>query len=263
MNPPGTTAIPDSFTLKAVTAPVPVPDNAVTTSNTDCGYWYTIQDGDTCDRVSEIFFIPENDFYFLNPQLDNNCAYLLLGNSYCVQAVGSIQTYSGYSSSSSTSFPVLSSTVDANTTVTENRTMSETATISISGNAAASLTSTIISPSRMSTLPTFSASTAITSTTVTLTTSNSAATATATGLFISPDGTYGGTTGYTSPTVIPTTALAPGQFRPTGSAALIIEIIHALAPSSDRVAVPMSTVDLPTSIAHQPSAIVLTAGVDS
>ncbi|KAI3005818.1 hypothetical protein CBS147346_4168 [Aspergillus niger] len=207
----------------------------------------------------------------------------MLTSSQCVQAVGSIQTYSGYSSSSSTSFPVLSSTVDANATVTENRTMSwllptslsisistgiynvtaykmiksytlcqdamfyysldynnitwselmsntawfsewnlvydldlsqptstisfntsiplvtdsETATTSISGNAAAGLTSTIISPSRMLTLPTFSASTVITSATVTLTTSNSAATATATGLIISPNGTYGGTTGYT------------------------------------------------------------------
>ncbi|XRM44386.1 hypothetical protein ABZX51_007528 [Aspergillus tubingensis] len=207
----------------------------------------------------------------------------MLTSSQCVQAVGSIQTYSGYPSSASTSFPALSSTVDANATVTENRTMSwllptglsiststgiynvtayemtksytlcqdamsyysldydyitwsdlmsntawfsewdrvcdldlsqptptipfntsiplvtdsETATISISGNAAAGLTSTIMSPSRTSTLPTSSASTAITSTTVTLTTSNSAATATATGLIISPDGTCGGTTGYT------------------------------------------------------------------
>lgn len=44
-----------------------------------------------------------------------------------------------------------------------------------------------------------------------------------------------------APTVIPTTVLAPGQFRPTGSAAPIMEVIHALAPSSDRVAVPMGT----------------------
>ncbi|GLA29971.1 hypothetical protein M752DRAFT_334546 [Aspergillus phoenicis ATCC 13157] len=278
LSPPGTTAIPDSFALKAVTTAAPVPDNAVTTSNTDCGYWYTIQDGDNCDSVSAMFSIPKNDFYFLNPQLGNSCASLWLGSSYCVQAVGSIQTYTGYPSSSSTSLPALATTVNVNATVTANRTTSwllptglsiststgiynvtayemtksytlcqdamsyysldddnfimsdlmtntawysewdrvcdldlsqptptipfntsiplvtgsETATASTSGDAAAGSTSTIASASRTATSTTSS-----TSTTVTSTTTTSAATATATGLIISPDGTCGGTTGYT------------------------------------------------------------------
>lgn len=60
----------------------PVPDNAVTTSNTDCGFWYTIQDGDMCETVASMFSISEKDFYFLNPQLNNTCDSLWLNNSY-------------------------------------------------------------------------------------------------------------------------------------------------------------------------------------
>ncbi|KAJ5647848.1 hypothetical protein N7490_004220 [Penicillium lividum] len=67
LSPPGTTVIPNSFALKAVTTAAPVPDNAVTTSNTDCGFWYTIQDSDIYNTVASMFSISEKDFYFLNP----------------------------------------------------------------------------------------------------------------------------------------------------------------------------------------------------
>ncbi|CAG8417427.1 unnamed protein product, partial [Penicillium salamii] len=272
LSPPGTTVIPNSFALKAVTTAAPVPDNAVTTSNTDCGFWYTIQDGDMCDTVASIFSISEKDFYFLNPQLNNTCDSLWLNNSYCVQAVGSIQTYSGYASTSSNSLSALTSTINVNATVTANRTttwllptglsistttgtyndtayemtkgytlclnaisyysldlddlafsdlMTNTASYSewdrvcdldlsqptptipfntsiplttasqtstASSQAAAGSTSTIVSASSTK---------SSTSNTTTSTTSTSAATSTATGLVISPDGTCGGTTGYT------------------------------------------------------------------
>lgn len=65
-------------------------------------------------------------------------------------------------------------------------TASETGTTS--GSAAAGSTSTIVSASNTG---------SSTSKTATSTTSNSAATSTATGLVLSPDGTCGGTTGYT------------------------------------------------------------------
>ncbi|KAJ5801102.1 uncharacterized protein N7518_003170 [Penicillium psychrosexuale] len=122
ISPPGTTAIPNSFALKAATTAIPVPANAVTTSNTDCGYWYTIQDNDSCVTVASMFSIAESDFYFLNPQLNNTCDSLWLGNSYCVQAVGSIQTYSGYDSTTINSLSALTSTINVNATVTANRT---------------------------------------------------------------------------------------------------------------------------------------------
>jgi hypothetical protein len=36
------------------------------------------------------------DFYFLNSELNENCTNLELGVAYCVEAVGNIATYSGY-----------------------------------------------------------------------------------------------------------------------------------------------------------------------
>ncbi|KGO65816.1 Peptidoglycan-binding Lysin subgroup [Penicillium italicum] len=397
LSPPGTTVIPNSFALKAVTTAAPVPDNAVTTSNTDCGFWYTIQDGDMCDTVASIFSISEKDFYFLNPQLNNTCDSLWLNNSYCVQAVGSIQTYSGYASTTSNSLSALTSTINVNATVTANRTttwllptglsistttgtyndtayemtkgytlclnaisyysldlddlafsdlMTNTAwyskwdrvcdldlsqptptipfntsiplgtasqTSTASSQAAAGSTSTIVSASSTKS----STSNTTTSTTSTSTTSTSAATSTATGLVISPDAftatvvppaiivlspavmtpresaqavfplmvsaERATTTGPVSirametaatlmvtvdqpmitvePTAIPATAPAPEPLRPTVSAALIIVIILASAPSLGLVAASMDTVDPPTSTVYRLSVIVLMADV--
>lgn len=48
------------------------------------------------------------DFYFLNPHINSECTNLWLATSYCVQAVGSITTYSGYPTT--TNFITLSST---------------------------------------------------------------------------------------------------------------------------------------------------------
>lgn len=36
------------------------------------------------------------DFLFLNPEVNKNCTKLQLGVAYCIQPVGSIATYSGY-----------------------------------------------------------------------------------------------------------------------------------------------------------------------
>ncbi|RAH84622.1 hypothetical protein BO86DRAFT_441488 [Aspergillus japonicus CBS 114.51] len=98
-----------------------VPTNAVTTSNTDCGHWYTIQRRDTCDGIAGEFGISLRELYFLNPQLNGTCASLWVGNSYCVQAVGNIDTYSGYTTSSRV-YTTLAQTMDLSVTQTVNRT---------------------------------------------------------------------------------------------------------------------------------------------
>lgn len=41
-------------------------------------------------------YISLSDFLFLNPEINQNCSNLDLGVAYCVEAVGSLATYSGY-----------------------------------------------------------------------------------------------------------------------------------------------------------------------
>ncbi|GKZ42130.1 hypothetical protein AbraIFM66951_000837 [Aspergillus brasiliensis] len=81
----------------ATTTVAAVPTNAVTSSNKDCGEWYTVSSGDDCATITDNAGISLADFYFLNPQLNGTCTDLWLGNAYCVEAVGNIATYSGYS----------------------------------------------------------------------------------------------------------------------------------------------------------------------
>ena len=40
--------------------------------------------------------LPLSDFYFLNPEINANCTNLDLGMAYCVEPVGDIETYPGY-----------------------------------------------------------------------------------------------------------------------------------------------------------------------
>ncbi|KFY85060.1 hypothetical protein V498_07769, partial [Pseudogymnoascus sp. VKM F-4517 (FW-2822)] len=120
ISPPGTTVIPDSFGLKPATTAAAVPTNAVTTSNTNCGYWYTINDTDTCATVVQTYGISLDDFYFLNPQLNGTCISLWVGNSYCVEPVGNIHSYSGYTTTRN--YTTLSSTMNITATVVGNRT---------------------------------------------------------------------------------------------------------------------------------------------
>ncbi|KAF2228098.1 hypothetical protein BDZ85DRAFT_301033 [Elsinoe ampelina] len=87
-----TTAVP--------TTPAAKPTNAPPESNARCARWYTIQSGDNCADVSLKEEILLQDFLFLNPQIDSNCTNLLLGLAYCVRAVGSVSTYSGYPTTS-------------------------------------------------------------------------------------------------------------------------------------------------------------------
>lgn len=79
-----------------VETPVPVPSNAQGESNKRCGQWYLTKEGDVCSTISLAFSISLDDFYFLNPQVDNKCSNLWLNTSYCVKPVGNVATYSGY-----------------------------------------------------------------------------------------------------------------------------------------------------------------------
>ncbi|GIZ44486.1 hypothetical protein CKM354_000768300 [Cercospora kikuchii] len=100
---PSSALAPSSATTAA-----PQPTNAAPSSNARCGKWYEVVSGDTCDIVSIRHELSLRDFYFLNPHIDSECTNLWLATSYCVQAVGSITTYSGYPTT--TNFITLSST---------------------------------------------------------------------------------------------------------------------------------------------------------
>ncbi|KAK5996644.1 LysM domain-containing protein [Cladobotryum mycophilum] len=102
-SPLGTVVVPGG---NVVTTAVPVPTNTQGGSTTYCGQWYTIRQDDSCASISLAFSITLDDFYFLNAGVDKKtCNNLWLGYSYCVKAVGDIETYPGHTVSvPSTSF---------------------------------------------------------------------------------------------------------------------------------------------------------------
>ncbi|KAF2717774.1 carbohydrate-binding module family 50 protein [Polychaeton citri CBS 116435] len=96
-------SFPGNTTASEATAPAStatealVPTNVVSGTNTDCGKYYLVQAGDTCASITQRQGISLQDFYFLNPEVNStSCNNLYLGYSYCVQAVGNINTYPGY-----------------------------------------------------------------------------------------------------------------------------------------------------------------------
>ncbi|RDW83597.1 LysM peptidoglycan-binding domain-containing protein [Aspergillus mulundensis] len=95
--PGGSVAVGEGNSTSTTAAPVPT--DAQAQSNTECATWYEVQEGDTCSILSLKFSISLADLIFLNPQIDTNCTNLWLDTSYCVKAVGDINTYSDYPSS--------------------------------------------------------------------------------------------------------------------------------------------------------------------
>lgn len=59
-------------------------------------YTEKIEEGDHCSAVSVAESIALKDFYFLNPDINEQCNNLYLGLAYCVEPVGDIETYSAY-----------------------------------------------------------------------------------------------------------------------------------------------------------------------
>jgi hypothetical protein len=102
--------IPSPTPIQAPPTAVPRPTNAKNESHARCARWYEIQSGDYCEAISIRQGIPARDFYFLNPSVDKpDCVNLWLETAYCVEAVGDINTYSGYPYSTSPIYTLTSS----------------------------------------------------------------------------------------------------------------------------------------------------------
>ena len=92
---PGELALSNT-SLPSTTA-ISQPPNLANGTNTNCARYYNVSIGDYCSSVTVQEGISLQDFYFLNPEINSTtCGNLLLGESYCVQAVGDISTYPGY-----------------------------------------------------------------------------------------------------------------------------------------------------------------------
>ncbi|KAI1172268.1 hypothetical protein F4777DRAFT_601740 [Nemania sp. FL0916] len=90
-------APPTSTSLPPLTPTVPaaVPTDAAQGSNKSCGRWYRVEPGDFCNLLTVEFGISIEDFRFLNLGINKDCTNLFAHESYCVLAVGNINTYSG------------------------------------------------------------------------------------------------------------------------------------------------------------------------
>ncbi|MCJ1355898.1 MAG: hypothetical protein MMC33_005890 [Icmadophila ericetorum] len=72
---PGTHYVIPTISFAAVTVvttPAPVPTNAATGTNADCGQWYQAIPGDYCNLLLIKFGISLDDFTFLNPEINSN-----------------------------------------------------------------------------------------------------------------------------------------------------------------------------------------------
>lgn len=108
---PDETPVVSATAAAATVTLAPVPTDVVDGTNTNCGKYYQVADGDTCALITQIYSILLADFYFLNPEINSTtCNNLYLGYSYCVQPVGDISTYGG---SSTTANPCVGGTTTA------------------------------------------------------------------------------------------------------------------------------------------------------
>ncbi|KAI0203160.1 hypothetical protein F4808DRAFT_449427 [Astrocystis sublimbata] len=89
-DPASTTLAPTS-----ATEPVPVPTDIAEGVNTRCGRYYQVLPDEYCNLITLHWGISLEDFRFLNPGINANCTNLYAYESYCVQPVGDINTYSG------------------------------------------------------------------------------------------------------------------------------------------------------------------------
>ncbi|KAF4332669.1 hypothetical protein FBEOM_13529 [Fusarium beomiforme] len=100
VSPPGMGHLKPSTTsgASAPITPAPKPSNLANGTNTQCAQYYNVTKGDNCADITLAAGISLKDFFFLNPSVDKNCTNLILGESYCIRAMGDIETYSGYTS---------------------------------------------------------------------------------------------------------------------------------------------------------------------
>ncbi|RDW84131.1 uncharacterized protein DSM5745_04457 [Aspergillus mulundensis] len=98
-SPDGGVPVPDG---PATTTAAAIPTDVAAGTNTQCAKYYRVSPGEDCSRITVMMGISLADFYFLNPEVNSTtCANLMAGYSYCVQAVGNINTYSGYGGATS------------------------------------------------------------------------------------------------------------------------------------------------------------------
>ncbi|KAH6999051.1 hypothetical protein BKA56DRAFT_665569 [Ilyonectria sp. MPI-CAGE-AT-0026] len=93
---PPKVSVPSIVDGTATTA-APVPSDAQPESTKDCGKWYEPPKDQGCAELTNINGITFDDFRFLNPQIDANCTNMWAETSYCIMAVGDINTYANYS----------------------------------------------------------------------------------------------------------------------------------------------------------------------
>ncbi|RDW93890.1 LysM peptidoglycan-binding domain-containing protein [Aspergillus mulundensis] len=70
-----------------------LPVTAAPNSTYDCYYWYTTEEGDTCDSVLEMADIALEAFYAWNPSVKSDCSNLWLDTSYCISGDGYDDTF--------------------------------------------------------------------------------------------------------------------------------------------------------------------------
>lgn len=88
--------MPDSVTsASSASTTAAVPTDLATNTNTRCAMYYKTSLGDYCNMIIIKYGISLDDFLFLNPSVNANCTNLWADTSYCVEAVGDIETYSG------------------------------------------------------------------------------------------------------------------------------------------------------------------------
>ncbi|KAJ5036790.1 hypothetical protein NUH16_004669 [Penicillium rubens] len=92
-----------TVSLSAAITTAPVPTDLAGGTNTRCAEYHQVATNETCSLVTVKMGISLIDFYFLNPEVNStSCNNLIPGESYCVKAVGDVNTYSGYEGISQT-----------------------------------------------------------------------------------------------------------------------------------------------------------------
>ncbi|KAL3453555.1 hypothetical protein BJX65DRAFT_292598 [Aspergillus insuetus] len=83
-------------TSTPTSTPAPVPTDIANGTVTRCAHYYLVQPGDYCNQLVLKYSLSLEDFLFLNPSVNANCTNLWAFSSYCVEPVGSIDSYPGH-----------------------------------------------------------------------------------------------------------------------------------------------------------------------
>ncbi|KAG8686179.1 hypothetical protein FRC08_012704 [Ceratobasidium sp. 394] len=79
-----------------ITTATPAPTGTAPGAPTNCGRWYIVQPGETCNTVILSQGITMDDFRAANPQINTDCTNLWAATAYCVYKVNKGPTPSSY-----------------------------------------------------------------------------------------------------------------------------------------------------------------------